>query len=218
MNHSRRMWPLLRFLVFNVCLPNVDVVTDLINFFTLYPDHPFWAYITLTWMFTSFSVHATFFFIKAIWIDKTKRTCRDFYKEVVIHFPGIATFHNLWMARRLYQLKWGTNDLKTEDHKEVEEILAEAGRTSHGESMYEAGPQSVTQVRLHNTNLYQIKDLTHKSSFQLVIVLSTGKWSYFQLFSFSTSLLSLSWGASRLQIQSAAEYICHSLLPLPGLI
>ena len=153
LNNSCRMWPLLRFLVFNVCLSSVDVVTDLINFFTLYPDHPYWAYITLTWMFTSFSVHATLFFIKVIWIDNTKRTCQDFYKEVIIHFPGVATFHNLWMARRLYQLKWGTKDLKTEDHKEVEEILAEAGRTSHGESMYEAGPQCVTQVKLQYTNV-----------------------------------------------------------------
>ena len=150
------MWPLLRFLVFNVCLPSVDVVTDLINFFTLYPDHPYWAYITLTWMFTSFSVHATLFFIEAIWIDKTKRTWRDFYKEVVIHFPGVASFHNLWLTRRLFQLKWGTNDLKMEDRKEVEEILAEAGRTSHGESMYEAGPQSVTQVKLHNTYMSDV--------------------------------------------------------------
>ena len=147
-----RTRPLLPFLLFNVGLPTVDVVTDLINFFTLYPDHPYWAYITLTWMFTSFSVHATLFFIK-VSMDNTKRTSQDFYAEVLIHFPGITTFHNLWMARRLYQLKWGTNKLKTEDHKEVEEILAQAGRTSHGESMYEAGPQSVTQVRLHNTNV-----------------------------------------------------------------
>ena len=150
------MGPLLRFLVFNVVLPTVDVVTDLINFFTLLPDHPYWAYITLTWMFTSFSVHAALFFINAIWIDHTIRTWQNFYKEVVIHFPGVATFHNLWMAWRLYQLKYGTSNFKTKDHKEVEEILHEAGRTSHGESMYEAGPQSVTQVKQHNKVLYLI--------------------------------------------------------------
>ena len=142
------MWPLLRFLFFNVALPTVDVVTDLINFFTLLPDHPYWAHIILTWMFTSFSVHSALFFFKAVWTDNKRKTCgQDFYREVVIHFPGVATFNNLWLARRLYQLKWGTKDLKTEDHKEVEEILAEAGRYSHGESMYEAGPQSVTQVK-----------------------------------------------------------------------
>ena len=111
-------------------------------------------------MFTSFSVHAALFFIKQVhakWNGTTYDTWTefawDFYKEVVIHFPGVATFHNLWMARRLYQLKWGTKYLKMEDRIEVEEILAEAGRYSHGESMYEAGPQSVTQVRYHNTNV-----------------------------------------------------------------
>ena len=34
------------------------------------------------------------------------------------------------------------------DHRRVEKILAEAGRCSHGESMYEAGPQAVTQVSI----------------------------------------------------------------------
>ena len=156
------MWPLIRFLVFNVVLPTLDVVTDLINFFTLLPDHPYWAYITLTWMFTSFSVHAALFFIKQVqakWYgtsatyDTWTDFAWDFYKEVVIHFPGVATFHNLWMAWRLYQLKYGTKDFKMTHRKQVEEILDEAGRTSHGESMYEAGPQSVTQVNYQNRNI-----------------------------------------------------------------
>ena len=212
------MWPLIRFLVFNVVLPTVDVVTDLINFFTLLPDHPYWAYISLTWMFTNFSVHAALFFIKQVhakWYgtsttyDTWTEFAWGFFKEVVIHFPGVATFHNLWMARRLYQLNWGTKYFKMEDRKEVEAILAETGRYSHGESMYEAGPQSVTQVKYHNRNMainVIIKQPNHtdKVLFQLVIVLSTGQWSYFQLFSFSTSLLSLSWGASRSEIKSAA--------------
>ena len=154
-----RTRPLLPFLLFNVGLPTVDVVTDLINFFTLYPDHPYWAFITLTWMFTSFSVHATLFFITAIWIDKTKRTCQDFYAEVAIHFPGVATFHNLWMAKKLYQLKYGTREFEMTDRTDVEKILDVAGRYSHGESMYEAGPQSVTQVNYHNMNISHIKDL-----------------------------------------------------------
>ena len=47
----------------------------------------------------------------------------------------------------LHELKYGTREFKMRDHKEVEKILAEAGRCSHAESMYEAGPQAVTQVR-----------------------------------------------------------------------
>ena len=202
------MWPLLRFLFFNAGLPTADVVTDLLNFLTLLPDHPGWALIILTWMFTSFALHAVFFSIKVIKAKRKRNTtyntwsklAKSFYKEVLIHFPGVATFHHLRVSKRLYHLNYGTKDFKMEDHKEVERLLAEAGRISHGESMYEAGPQSVTQVKLHNTILYEILDLTHKTFFQLVIVLSTGQWSYFQLFSFSTSLLSLSWGASRLEI------------------
>ena len=47
----------------------------------------------------------------------------------------------------LHELKYGTREFKMRDHKEVEKILAEAGRCSHAESMYEAGPQAVTQVK-----------------------------------------------------------------------
>ena len=170
------MWS---FLVFNWGLPTVDVVTDLFNFLYLLPDHPRWAYLTLAWMFTSFGVHASIFFanrfltqIKALWNTCfTRNTCNTcntcnpcnpcipcnnwknfaeaFYKEAVIHFPGIATIHNLWKAWQLYKLKWGTKDFKTDNHKQVEKILADAGRCSHGESMYEAGPQAVTQVKYH---------------------------------------------------------------------
>ena len=111
-------------------------------------------------MFTSFGVHSFIFFakrlrkqIKALWNGNTCLTCNwknfaeAFYKEAAIHLPGIATFHNLWKAWKLHKLKWGTKDFKTDNHKQVEEILADAGRCSHGESMYEAGPQAVTQVK-----------------------------------------------------------------------
>ena len=126
------MWS---FLFFNWGLPTLDVVTDLANFVNLRPHHPGWACLTLIWMFTSFVVHALLFIakrIKAWWYGNTCNTCqtcitcdtwkrlgRDFYKEAVIHFPGIATFHNLWKAWRLYKLKWGTKDFKTENHKQV---------------------------------------------------------------------------------------------------
>ena len=155
------MWPLLWFLFFNAGLPTADVVTDLLNFLTLLPDHPGWALIILTWMFTSFALHVVFFSIKVIKAKRKRNTtyntwsklAKSFYKEVLIHFPGVATFHHLRVSKRLYHLNYGTKDFKMEDHKEVERLLAEAGRISHGESMYEAGPQSVTQVKLHNTNL-----------------------------------------------------------------
>ena len=212
------MWPLIRFVIFNVVLPTTDVVTDFLGFLTLLPDHPRWASIVLTWMFTSFCVHSVLFFIKkiarnlkdqknwgnfAIYLYRERaqllstKTIRkfvwEFCREAGIHLPGVNTIHNLWRAKRLHELKYGMKDFKMRNHKEVEEILAEAGRCSHGESMYEAGPQSVTQVSLNQYHGFKFISLL-----QLVIVLSTGQWSYVQLVSFSTSVLSLSWGASRL--------------------
>ena len=186
------MWPLLRFIFFNAGLPTTDVVTDLINYLTLYPDQPRWAEITLTWMFTSFCVHATLFFIKkmkALWtkgmptitcINTWKTFAKDFYKEVLIHLPGIATFHNLWMAKKLHKLKWGTSDFKTGDHEKVEKILAEAGRCSHGESMYEAGPQCVTQVKGDITKIWGIVKITFTPPIVKIteVVTFKSKWTH----------------------------------------
>ena len=39
-----------------------------------------------------------------------------------------------------------TSDFRMRDSAEVEKILVAAGKGSYSESMYEAGPQSVTQV------------------------------------------------------------------------
>ena len=206
------MWPLLRFIFFNAGLPTTDVVTDLINYLTLLPYHPRWAEITLTWMFTSFCVHAILFFIKqirALWrgiishfyeeatpqtpstpegtpsttcINTWKTFAKDFYKEVLIHLPGIATFHNLWMAKKLYDLKWGTSNFKTEDHEQVVTILDEAGRCSHGESMYEAGPQCVTQVKGDNTKIWGIVKITFTPPMVKIteIVTFKSKWTHFK--------------------------------------
>ena len=70
----------------------------------------------------------------------------QFYKEAGAHLPFVSSLHNVWRAKRLHELKFGTTEFKMRDHKEVEKLLAEAGRCSQGESNYEAGPQSVTQV------------------------------------------------------------------------
>ena len=146
------MFALMKFFLFNVLLPTIDIATDLFTFMTLLPDHPRWASIVLTWMFTSFFVHAGMFAIKkAKGKGKPFTTfgdlARDFYKEAGVHLPFASTFHNLWRMKILHELKYGTREFKMRDHKEVEKILAEAGRCSHAESMYEAGPQAVTQVR-----------------------------------------------------------------------
>ena len=147
------MIDLLKFFLFHVLLPTVDVVTDLFTVLTLLPDHPRWASIVLAWMFTSFLFHAAMFFAKKA-KGKGKRftTCgnfaREFYRDAGVYLPFVATFHNLWRMKILHGLKYGTREFKMRDHRKVEKILAEAGRYSHAESIYEAGPQAVTQVRI----------------------------------------------------------------------
>ena len=146
-----RMFALLKFFLFNVLLPTIDVATDLFTFLTLFPDHPRWASIVLTWMFTSFFVHTGMFVIKRAKGQGRQFTtfgdlARDFYKEAGVHLPFASTFHNIWRMKILHGLKYGTKEFKMRDHRRVEKILAEAGRCSHAESIYEAGPQAVTQV------------------------------------------------------------------------
>ena len=152
MQSSFRMVPILRFLLFfNVALSSTDVVTDLVTFLDLLVDNPYWAGLTLLWMFMPFALHTIYFLFK-----KATGKCdscatfsdlmRQFYKEAGAHLPFVSSMHNLWRVKRLHELKFGTKEFKMRDHKEVEELLAEAGRCSQGESNYEAGPQSVTQV------------------------------------------------------------------------
>ena len=69
-----------------------------------------------------------------------------FYEEVVIHVPFVSSVHNLWRAKLLYNLNYGRPNYRMRDSAKVELILVAAGKGSYSESMYEAGPQSVTQV------------------------------------------------------------------------
>ena len=145
------MVPLLRFLFFNVALSTTDVVTDLFTFLDLLVDNPYWAGLTLSWMFMPFILHTIYFlFKKATGIcdpcTSVTELMLQFYKEAGAHLPFVSSMHNVFRAKRLHELKFGTTEFKMRDHKEVEKLLAEAGRCSQGESNYEAGPQSVTQV------------------------------------------------------------------------
>ena len=71
----------------------------------------------------------------------------QFYQEAGKHVPFMSCAHNVWRARRLYQLNYGTAEFNSRDHKEVEQIFDEVGRCAQTETNLEAGPQSVTQVR-----------------------------------------------------------------------
>ena len=54
----------LKFVFFNAILGGSDVTTDLLTFFTLVDNHPNWAALTMTWMFTPFVMHALAFLFK----------------------------------------------------------------------------------------------------------------------------------------------------------
>ena len=69
-----------------------------------------------------------------------------FYNEVVVHLPFVSSVHNIWRAKQLFDLNYGCSNFRMRDSAKVEEILVAAGKGSYSESMYEAGPQSVTQV------------------------------------------------------------------------
>ena len=69
-----------------------------------------------------------------------------FYDNAATHLPFVMAVHNLWRAKCLYNLNYGKPNFRSRDSKRVQEILYAAGKGSYAESMYEAGPQSVTQV------------------------------------------------------------------------
>ena len=165
-----KMISILKFILFNVLLGLLDMSTDLATFFTLMEDHhPLWAALTGFWMSTSFLVHAAFFTfrcqINLSHLFKclhriSKDRCLNgttgyntygdlalgFYKEAAVHLPFVLPIHNLWRAKQLNGLRFGQTSFRSRDSAEVEQILFEAGKGSYAETMYEAGPQSVTQV------------------------------------------------------------------------
>ena len=150
---SFRMLATLKFVLFNVVLSTTDVATDMLTFFDLLEDNPLWACLTMVWMMMPFLVHTIFFLFKAAtgrckMCTSFTEVMHQFYKEAGIYLPFVSSVHNIWRAKRLFDLKFGTDKFNFKDHKEAEKILDEAGRCSQAESNFEAGPQSVTQVAL----------------------------------------------------------------------
>ena len=163
-----RMIKILKFLFFNVIMGLTDVSSDLATFFTLVEDHRLWAILTASWMITPFLVHAFAFAIRYFSLILKFSTdsrligarCRKerlgyethgelalgFYNDAVVHLPFVSSVHNLWRTKLLMDLNYGTEKFRMRDSAKVQEILVAAGKGSYSESMYEAGPQSVTQV------------------------------------------------------------------------
>ena len=162
------MLAVLKFLLFNSVLSTTDVLTDLLTFFDLLEDNPRWAFLTFFWMWNLFLFHTLFFLSKKATgkcrtCDSFSKVMAEFYKEAGVHIPFVSSMHNIWRAKRLYQLKFGTPEFNSRDHREVERLLDAAGRCSQAESNLEAGPQSVTQV-IFLKNLFHPCRVSHELS------------------------------------------------------
>ena len=169
------MFSLLKFFLFNVLLPTIDVATDLFTFLTLFPDHPRWASIVLTWMFTSFFVHAGIFVLKRA-TGKGRKKIPHTGILLVISTKRLESICPLLLPlttfgrRRRYSTS--SNTEQRSSRWEITNGLKRFWQTRgcaamqvlsclHGpyaiscrenimnlflESMYEGGPQAVTQV------------------------------------------------------------------------
>ena len=164
---------IIKFVFFNSALPIVDILTDIRAFilYRLVYDHPNWANITLFWIWVPFILHLSWFLYHFV-----AKTGEADLKRLGLHIPFVLPLRNLYLAFRLYQMKFGMEDFDNRDWKAVEEILAQAARAGRSESYFGSGPQGVTQ---------------------LVIALSVGHFDRQIMTGTVVSILSLTWGASR---------------------
>ena len=107
-----KMIQISKFAFFNSVLPSVDIGTD-IKAFVLYlalndsdPNHyhPKWAILTIAWVFTPFVIHIGKFFFELA----TTRKAGWF--ELFIHVPFVQPVRNLYLAWKLYKLRFGFDD------------------------------------------------------------------------------------------------------------
>ena len=171
----------LKFIFFNVVLPLFDTGTD-VQAFLLYlladdHQHPYWALLTLFWIFNPFLVHLCKFV--AIYFN----TRQADWKNLFLHFPFVIPLNNCYHAYQLHKLNFGEQKRNSENSEEIqlkwtkaEEIQRKVAKASLSESYYEAGPQAAQQ---------------------LIIGFSTGHFRWNIIGSIIISLISLSWGASR---------------------
>ena len=160
------------------CFCLTDVQAFLLYLLADDHQHPYWALLTLFWIFNPFLVHLCKFV--AIYFN----TRQTEWKNLFLHFPFVIPLKNCYHAYHLYKLNFGENKTYVNERAEeiqlkwteAEEIQREVAKASLSESYYEAGPQAAQQ---------------------LIISFSTGHVRWNIILSIIISLLSLSWGASR---------------------
>ena len=111
-----------KFAFFNSVLPSLDIGTDIraFLFYLALNDsdhyHPKWAILTIYWVFNPFLFHVGKFFYELA----TTRKAGWF--ELLIHVPLVQPLWNLYLAWKLYKLRFGFHDFKPKDWAQVKII------------------------------------------------------------------------------------------------
>ena len=170
-NQFRKLKTICVHTAFNVFLNGFDIYTDIkfaIHLFLL--GHFQWGAWTLVFVFTPFLIKLCEL-ARDSW-NKGKAPTGTQWFKVFLHLPLLAPFVNLLLVIRFMFLDFE----KRENDSQIEAILKVSGLTSLYESFGEAGPQLVLQSH---------------------IFACTGQISSTQKVTSITSLMSLTWSASR---------------------
>ena len=134
--------------------------------------HYLWTNHQPHWALLTLLWMFTPFFLHLIIFTRNWRSVK--FSMVLIHLPFVVPLRNMYLYWKLCRMGYPYHEF--ERSKDVEAILSEVGRASFYESFCEAGPQSVTTC---------------------IVFLCTGRISETQIVSLMTSLITLTWGASR---------------------
>ena len=109
------MWRIAKFVLFNSFLPALDIATDIkaFLFYLLVADHPKWAALTLVWVFAPLALQFGKFCHHLV----TRKEAG--WIKLLIHFPLILPLLNLYLAWKLYKLRFGMSDFDPKKWAEV---------------------------------------------------------------------------------------------------
>ena len=125
---------ILKFIFFNSVLPFLDVFTDFKAFvFYLSLEHVNWAALTVTWIVVPFAIHLVKF------LYQFAKTRKAEWCDLILHIPFVLPLRNLYYARRLYRLDFGTDYFDPKNWPKVEEIQRVVAKDGLSECYFESG-------------------------------------------------------------------------------
>ena len=136
---------LIIFFIFNCCLPGADIGTDFYTFIVLVYLHPWWAGLTLAWMFVPFLIKLGIFVFDSLGKNGASW---DQFKDVIIHFPFLLPLHNTFLLFVLDGIGYGSSNFNSKYSAQVESIQKDVGLASLYESLFEGIPQECFIVKI----------------------------------------------------------------------